>query len=1752
MSVFLDDTKKLKLYRTPFYLPVIKENRREGSAIFLMTKDMESSIKLMTHPLSHNVDSFRAYYLERNVMMYITEMMHMVSEDYAAMDESISAKERNSLDKSVFGIPEDRKYPLDSAKHVKSAIHLFGHAEESKKKALAKRIAKAAKHYGIAIKTDTEVYNYLNEGMTNNVYYAADTKILNRLKPVGQNMNSNKPIWCMYMWHSEDLAAAYGLQKAVRVHLAKVDPAKSLHRPVYDIKKHRFCLVDTDYDRVKKLCEGVPFYTYNTVTNLNKNSDGELICSNYPTIMGQTNYLVRRRMFNQVIDKVSLKEYNRIQKEFEASPKKFVLDDADEKYQANNVEQMPDIDLTPKGLFFHARVLDDDIGKQMVTESTILEETEENDYRANDFIQEGASMIDESGFIANVDGDKFHLYFDEAVDAMLENDATNPKLRKILYGERIRNNKQQLLLYEKIKEALPDVIKRTFVDLKMYKQKNIFVDLSYYMKAFFKNNIYKLDQGLDLFVEMVDKSIHNPRLAENGYTKKTVFVNVNDWADSEASALDYKDNPNPMSAIYRYIKRRDDAKLKTKFGGIDWVFMSDKAYFSINFDEFDKVDLPKFISLIRKLITDDISDAELIRHDSKEVLVTKFADRLEDRGIVVRNITGGTKKLTAKEVNDKLNKGELKLNQDDDTDKAIMMNMVNDKAEKSSSEDEMYKHIDDTDKEWLANIIDDLQSDSNVNISATRAARMSNLNDKLYKKILNGKSIKDYISEGKAKPIPKDNIPIDSINEEWQDVHFSNFNKAYDLDADAVSIFSSMISKSEPLSIIDIKKEDTSTVNDYIETWTVKFEDVNGKRHNIVVDMPKFIDNRFMKLRGNLKTIEGQILLLPVTKTDEDTVQIVSNYNKIFIYRINPSNGSKATPAVSILTKVLNKYKGKNVKVSKGDNSFVCSKYSLPIEYRALAGLYSRIEFSNGTYFSFNADEMNKAAKKARTAKGQSFDEKDIYMAYQVNTKEWYHDIENLAMFIINSMRDLASQTSDEELKNLCESTKPSDKCAYTSASIMSSDIPVIVVMAYSEGLTKAMDKGNVDYYLTETRPKYMQDTGVIKFKDGYVCYKNTPASSLLMQGLQKCDTSFYSIKDINKKEMWIDFLENFGGRIKADGLDNFYDLMIDPITKEVCEIYHLPTDYIEILGYASGLLADTKYIKHVDITGNRFRTNEIIAGYLYKAISNAYGEYKNQLKRNKNGAEFSVKRSAVIDNILMDPTASDLSILSPVLEAEATNTFTFKGLSGMNSDRSYTLDKRIYDKSMMGVIGVSTGFAGNVGVTRQSTINATITSSRGTIAKPEKYNTLNTLSINEALTPFSTTHDDPTRVAMGFIQSSKHQMRVKRSTPNLVTTGADEALPYLTSNIFSHKFKGKKGKVLDVTQDYIVYQDSDTKEVDYISIKENVMKNSDGGFFVSVKLSPNVKKGQTLHYNDILAYDKTSYSKAIGTEESDGHISYNSGTMIKLGVIPTDEAYEDSSIITESLADSLTTEYLVKKDRYIAKDSNLYQIVSPGTPIQEGDSLLVFQNAFEEKDANALLRALTDSDIEAVSDLGKIHLHSKLTGVVQDVRIYRTCELDELSPSLRKVVNAYEKKIKKDRAYLEKLGVKDTNKYLGADYKLEPTGNLKGAPDGVMIEFYLKCTDKMGIGDKLIYNYALKGVVKKVISEGDEPYTDLRPNEKIEALLTTSGINARMVTSIIVNGLINKILIETTRQCQEKLGLKWRNLYEIESNEDR
>ena len=93
------------------------------------------------------------------------------------------------------------------------------------------------------------------------------------------------------------------------------------------------------------------------------------------------------------------------------------------------------------------------------------------------------------------------------------------------------------------------------------------------------------------------------------------------------------------------------------------------------------------------------------------------------------------------------------------------------------------------------------------------------------------------------------------------------------------------------------------------------------------------------------------------------------------------------------------------------------------------------------------------------------------------------------------------------------------------------------------------------------------------------------------------------------------------------------------------------------------------------------------------------------------------------------------------------------------------------------------------------------------------------------------------------------------------------------------------------------------------------------------------------------------------------------------------------------------------------------------------------------------------------------------------------------------------------------------------------------------MFCFYIKCTDKMGVGDKLVYNTAIKGVVKDIIPSGKEPYSEYRKDEHVDALLTTSAVNARMVGSILTGGALTKVIVELTRQCKDILGIEWDNL---------
>ena len=1317
-----------------------------------------------------------------------------------------------------------------------------------------------------------------------------------------------------------------------------------------------------------------------------------------------------------------------------------------------------------------------------------------------------SEYIDTSSIIGTRESVKIS---DNLLLVLNEDAAFNSSLKKNLYSDRIKSNKDLVKIYDKIKEKCPD-IKYTFYTIDRYKNQNLFFDTFYYNEVFMRNNTFKGKKGNSTYLELMKRLINYKSL--ESYKKKTVIIPVYDWDTvPEARIYDYTKNINPLSAIYHALYTNPNA-FKEIFGDTEFLFLGEKSYFKVNFSklEMDKTKVGIICRNLEKIklkgfVTEEDDDEP---EDSSKAITVDIIDKIEKS----QNVT--------------IDDIEVKENPKDEKEEIVAK--VSKSAEINNSTDDALEVLDNDEK--LKKLLVDLaaDSDSGPKISDTRISRNMELNKQLMDKEIKGKKISEIIKDSEKKQeLPKVELKVDSVNEEWKELTYPSSIDSYDPNEDIINVFRSFSNTSHPLAIRNISVENTSTSEDKIETYTVEYENEKGKRFTIKVDVPIMIDNKYMKLRGNRKNINGQLTLVPIIKTDEDTVQVVSySYKKIFIRRFGTTTG-KSNVVCDKLIKTLTKHQFKNIHIIEGDCSKVCSKYEVPIDYLDLSTIYSKIITPQYTIF-FNQDEFRN--------KYEVDDKKGFPIAINNNTKEviYYKGGEFLLSFMLVSMISEA----DGEFFSTYDSMSKSVRYTYSQASILGQKIPLIIMCAYSEGLQKVLNKANVEYELIPKdagRPKVnLDEYDLIKFNDGWIKYKITYASSLLMNGLKACDTDTHSLTEINSKSMYLDFFDIFGSRIMSDGLDNFYDVFLDPITLDVLEDYKLPTDYIEVLMYANNLLVDNKFVKHTQINGRRIRRNELIPGYLYTALTEAYQEYTRSMKHGRQ-VPMSIKQSAVIDKVLADNTVSDLSILTALGEYEAINTVSPKGLSGLNSDRSYTLDKRTFDESMINVIGMSTGFAGNVGINRQATIDANVSGKRGYIRSldelPKELNTTKTFCMTEALTPFGSTRDDPFRTAMTFVQTSKHLMRSNNSDPSLISSGADEALPYLISNTFVHKSKGK-GEVIE-KDDYHMIISYDDNTTEYIDLSENVEKNSSSGFFVTLKLDSDLKVGSKVKEGQIVAYDKSSFSDEIGPESN---LAYNIGKLKKCAILNTDEGYEDSAIISQELADDLTHSVVLKVDKVFSKNTNIYNLAKVGQEIEEGDNLLIIQTSFDEDDTNILMKKLAASD-DDITDLGRQPIKSKVTGVIQDIVMYRTVELDELSESLRKAFVAYEKGIAERRKIMKKYGI-DTSS-LPADYKLPATGKLKSAEDGVLIEFYLRYEDKMSVGDKIIYYSALKGTIKDIFEEGKEPTSSFRPDEKIHSLLAVGSVNGRMVTSILIYGAINKYLIELSRKCKEIAGLK-------------
>lgn len=378
--------------------------------------------------------------------------------------------------------------------------------------------------------------------------------------------------------------------------------------------------------------------------------------------------------------------------------------------------------------------------------------------------------------------------------------------------------------------------------------------------------------------------------------------------------------------------------------------------------------------------------------------------------------------------------------------------------------------------------------------------------------------------------------------------------------------------------------------------------------------------------------------------------------------------------------------------------------------------------------------------------------------------------------------------------------------------------------------------------------------------------------------------------------------------------------------------------------------------------------------------------------------------------------------------------------------------------------------------------------------------------------------------------KQSKHLIPTKDMCPVLISTGADKLLPYTASKDFVITAKDD-GKVVDYDEkNHILILEYKDKSHEAVNLNPIIVKNGGGGFYLSNQMTSSFKKGRTFKKNDIIASNKNFFSTGWdGTR-------FAIGTLAKCAIMSSFCTYEDAKMVTANLAERLSSEFVMKKHIILGKNATVDFIAKKGQDIRSGGVLLKYEQSNAEEEMNKLLRNVGADLREEIKELGKTSLKSKYDGVIEDIKIYSTFDADELSPSLKKIVTDYWKDIRSKKNLVRKYNITDPTytgtTFMDSDGPMRPDENdkIKGYKvegGGVIIEFYVKYLDVVGVGDKLCDFAALKGVTCTVISKGKEPFAMGTPDEEISTIFPASSVAARLVPSIIATAWGNLCIVE-------------------------
>jgi len=891
--------------------------------------------------------------------------------------------------------------------------------------------------------------------------------------------------------------------------------------------------------------------------------------------------------------------------------------------------------------------------------------------------------------------------------------------------------------------------------------------------------------------------------------------------------------------------------------------------------------------------------------------------------------------------------------------------------------------------------------------------------------------------------------------------------------------------------------ENGNILGDY-EEYEIVFTDINKGTHKVKFKIPKIDEDGQYKMSGNGYVLRKQRSDLPIKKIAYNRVALSSAYGKLFIDKAPYMKLNAGYSLKKQLLKLQESGKIKNLVLGEVHvpDVILPEVYSLHMRFiksYVYKDMLFDFDYPNRDLFADKLGiELEKLEENGKYVLCGSRNDKPLF---------------------INQSNDL--YVYDKTMKKLDNfyNIVPIDKTKlvneYSLVKIYKNYIPTVFMLSYYLGLENLLKMLGVKYDILEGRKNLKPENATV-FKTKFetlVVYWDKPEHIMLFEGLNHFPkiTKDLPLDTFNSREMMLAFFKDIGLPLNSiTEIQLLDDLYVDPVTANVLKQMKEPTTFTGLLLRANEMLVNDFYLHPQSMKGYVIRGYEKVPQMVYSKMVEAIRQKKNE--------EFFGRSRLNLDpyivwRLLNEDSASILlDDTNPLIYLKEREDVTYIGFQGRKKE-SMSKGTRELHPDDIGVISEGHKDSGDVGISAYLSANPVIKNLRGMKGELKEIDFANVLSTSALLAPFSTT-DDSKRLNFINVQNS-HVLPLINGSVYPVRTGYDSVLPYRLDKKFIG-FAKKDGIVKQVSRNKIVVEYKSGKKETFVYSNWTSKEESNTSYLHVLK--PNVVKDQKVKEGDVIYYDSSFFEPDIFDPTK---VTYKPYLTVRTALMELNETYEDSCAISSKLANKAKIQYVKSRSIVLDATEEIVNVLNVGDSVEPSTALLMINTGIMDDGK------LTEEALDILQGFVKTTPKAKIKGKIIKIQVFYNCEKEQLSESIRKLVEETEKNL---------IDPKTNRKFTG---RVDSSYSIEGKPldEGkVEIKFYILVESNMGTGDKAIIANQLKTTVGDIFS-----YPIVGENgEEIEVLFSARAIYARIVNSPSLMGTTAGLLEHLSKKVAE------------------